>query len=146
MTASQGLVSFASQQYQQALGHFVKAVQTNPAASGASVRLAVAACCFKLEQYDRARVALDKCTALDVSEVCSGYVSKDCIQFAKFDTNYILFFFHMQLTLTNSRRTRTRWCYWRCWSRSLPRRTAPSARRPTLRHTNTGMKTVAVCY
>lgn len=59
-------MSYASQRYDQAVGHFVKAVQTNPGTSGASVRMAVALCCFKLEQYDRARIALEKCLSIDV--------------------------------------------------------------------------------
>jgi len=60
-----GMVSYATQRYEVALGHFTKAVQTNPSASGASVRRAIACCCFKLEQYDRAKAALLKCVALD---------------------------------------------------------------------------------
>ena len=62
-----GLVAYASLRYDVALGHFSKAVQTNPVASGASVRLAVALCCYKLELYDRARAAIEKCIQLDVS-------------------------------------------------------------------------------
>lgn len=53
--------------YEAALGHFAKALQTNPVASGASVRMAVALCFYKLEQYDRARAAIEKCIQLDVS-------------------------------------------------------------------------------
>jgi tetratricopeptide (TPR) repeat protein len=61
------VVSYAAQKYDAALGFLTKAVQTNPEASGAGVRTAVALCCFKLEQYDRARLALEKSLALDVS-------------------------------------------------------------------------------
>ena len=64
----QGLVAYSSQKYQSALDHFIKALQANPVTAGASVRLAIAVCCFKLEQFDRARVAVEKCIALDVSE------------------------------------------------------------------------------
>lgn len=60
-------MAYASLRYDVALGHFSKAVQTNPVASGASVRLAVALCCYKLELYDRARAAIEKCIQLDVS-------------------------------------------------------------------------------
>ena len=63
---TQGLVSYATQRYEMAVSHFAKAVQTNPVASGATVRLAVALCCYKLEQYDRARAAIEKCIQLDV--------------------------------------------------------------------------------
>lgn len=59
-------MSYAALKYDLALSYFVKAVQTNPEASGASVRTAVALCCFKLEQFDRARLALEKSLAVDV--------------------------------------------------------------------------------
>jgi Tfp pilus assembly protein PilF len=62
----QGVVTFAAGKHEQALGYFVKAVQTNPVASGATVRTALALCCFKLEQYDRARLALEKSLSIDV--------------------------------------------------------------------------------
>lgn len=63
----QGLVSYATVRYEAALTHFTRAVSTNPVASGASVRMAVALCFYKLEQYDRARAAIEKCIQLDVS-------------------------------------------------------------------------------
>lgn len=62
------MVSYVAQKYELALSHFVKAVQTNQEASGASVRIALALCCFKLEQYDRARMALEKSLSIDVSK------------------------------------------------------------------------------
>lgn len=62
----QGLVSYATVRYEAALTHFTRAVSTNPVASGASVRMAVALCFYKLEQYDRARAAIEKCIQLDV--------------------------------------------------------------------------------
>ncbi len=61
------MVSYAALKYDTALSYYVKAVQINPEASGATVRTAVALCCFKLEQYERARVALEKSLAIDVS-------------------------------------------------------------------------------
>lgn len=64
-------MSFAALKYDLALGYFVKAVQTNPVASGATVRAAVALCCFKLEQFERARMALEKSLAVDVRHVTS---------------------------------------------------------------------------
>ncbi|KAJ1439799.1 hypothetical protein B484DRAFT_427567, partial [Ochromonadaceae sp. CCMP2298] len=67
--AGMGIVAFANQRYEQALAHLVKAVQANPLASGASVRLAIACCCFKLEQYDRAKLALEKCARIDPANV-----------------------------------------------------------------------------
>lgn len=70
----QGLVSFALQRYDQAMGHFVSAVQTSPNTSGATVRMAVALCCFKLEQFDRARIALEKCLSVDVSKAYATLV------------------------------------------------------------------------
>ncbi len=60
-------MSYAAQRYEAAAGHFTKALETNPAASGSSVRLALALCCYRLEQYDRARAAVEKCLSLDVS-------------------------------------------------------------------------------
>ncbi len=59
-------MSYASQRYEQAEKYFVSAIQTNPTASGATVRLALAMSCYKLEQYDRARVAVEKAISLEV--------------------------------------------------------------------------------
>lgn len=68
----QGIVSYARQKYQMALDQFTKAVECHPSCS-ASVRLAIACCCFRLEQYERARLAIDRALTM---EVChnSGYV------------------------------------------------------------------------
>jgi len=60
-----GIVSYAANKHDAALSYFVKAVQANPLAAGASVRTAIALCCFRLEQYDRARQALEKSIAVD---------------------------------------------------------------------------------
>ena len=67
------MVAYARQRYQVALDHFSKAIMTNPACGG-TVRMAVVCCCFKLEQYDRAKLAVDKALALEVS-VSSFYCS-----------------------------------------------------------------------
>ena len=61
-----GMVSYANQKYEQSLNHFVKAVHVNHCASGHTVRLAIACCCFKLHQYDRAKLALEKSLSIDV--------------------------------------------------------------------------------
>lgn len=63
----QGMLSFHSGNYAQALDFLVKAVQTNAVASGITLRMAIAVCCFKLEQFERAKFALDKCFSIDVS-------------------------------------------------------------------------------
>lgn len=60
-------MSYAANKYDVSLSYFVKAVQANSNAAGASVRTAIALCCFRLEQYDRARQALEKSLAVDVS-------------------------------------------------------------------------------
>lgn len=51
--------------YSSALEYFSKALHQNPQC-GANVRVAIASCTFKLEQYDRTRAALDRALALDV--------------------------------------------------------------------------------
>jgi hypothetical protein len=62
------------------LNKFIEAISSNPACSG-SVRLAVACCCFKLQQYDRAKAAIDKALYLDVS-----------VFFLSFYTNIVFIF------------------------------------------------------
>jgi Flp pilus assembly protein TadD len=65
------LTSAANGNYQQALTHLVKGVQHHPQANiGPSMRLAIAVCCFKLGQYDRARAALEKSISMDVRVLC----------------------------------------------------------------------------
>lgn len=51
---------YINKNYEEALRHFTDAIQKFPecGASG-SVRVAAAACCFKLEQYRRAHDACD---------------------------------------------------------------------------------------
>ena len=61
-----GVVAYARQKYGPALEHFSKAIQAHPGCS-ATVRVAVASCCFKLEQYEKARSAIDKAISLDPS-------------------------------------------------------------------------------
>lgn len=61
-----GVVAYARQKFGPALEHFSKAIQAHPGCS-ATVRVAVASCCFKLEQYEKARSAIDKAISLDPS-------------------------------------------------------------------------------
>ena len=61
----QGMTSFAFNKFQQALDFFSRAVTTHPECD-ASVRTAIAACSFKLQQYDRARIALHRANMMDV--------------------------------------------------------------------------------
>lgn len=58
---------FSNQKYDVALEHFIKAVHINHIASGHGVRFAVACSLYKLQQYDRAKLALEKCLSVDVS-------------------------------------------------------------------------------
>ena len=60
---------FANHKYEVALDHFIRAVHINPQASGHGVRFAVACSLYKLQQYDRAKLALEKCLSIDVSEL-----------------------------------------------------------------------------
>ena len=46
--------------------HFSKALQRHPK-SLSSIRVVIASCCFKLNQFDRARAILEKALACDVS-------------------------------------------------------------------------------
>jgi tetratricopeptide (TPR) repeat protein len=58
-------VAFGRQKYSTALENFCKAVQCHPSC-GAGIRVAIANCCFRLGQYERAKFALDKALSLDV--------------------------------------------------------------------------------
>ena len=58
-------MAFAQQKYSVALDHLLKALQATPSC-GASIRVAIATCCFKLEQYDRALAAVERALSLDV--------------------------------------------------------------------------------
>lgn len=68
-----GVVNYANGKYTIARDHFSKAIQSHPACS-ATVRVALASCCFKLEEYDRAKHVLESAIKLDVScsRVCVG--------------------------------------------------------------------------
>ena len=66
-----GVVAFNRGNLPQALDYLSKAVCTNPSCD-ASLRLAVSVCCFKLEQFDRAKVAADRALSLEVHSLhCS---------------------------------------------------------------------------
>jgi len=58
---------FNNQKYDTAMEYFIKAVHVNHVASGHGVRFAVACSLYKLQQYDRAKLALEKCLNVDVS-------------------------------------------------------------------------------
>lgn len=60
------MANYAQERYQPALDYFTKAIQRHPTC-GASVRVAVTCCCFKLEQYDRARAAVDRAVKMEVT-------------------------------------------------------------------------------
>ena len=64
-TLGMGAVAYAKKKYSVALDFFVKAIQCNPLKCGNNVRVALATCCFKLGQYDRARSAVDRVLSLD---------------------------------------------------------------------------------
>ena len=68
-TLGLGAVAYAKKKYSTALDFFVKAIQCNPLKCGNNVRIALATCCFKLEQYDRARLAVDRVLSLDPCNV-----------------------------------------------------------------------------
>jgi predicted Zn-dependent protease len=68
----QGLVAAAQNQPRVALDFLSKALQAHPDSS-ASVRTAVAALLFKLEQYDRAAAALNKAGSMEVNQVLVIY-------------------------------------------------------------------------
>jgi tetratricopeptide (TPR) repeat protein len=60
-----GMVSFSQSNFQSALDNFSRAISTFPDCH-ASVRTAISCCCFKLQQYDRARLALHRANSIDV--------------------------------------------------------------------------------
>jgi tetratricopeptide (TPR) repeat protein len=62
------MVAFSQNNYQSALDYFSRAVTTHPYCDP-SIRTAIACCCFKLQQYDRARLALHRANTLDPSDV-----------------------------------------------------------------------------
>jgi tetratricopeptide (TPR) repeat protein len=62
----QGIVAYSREKYSLALEQFSKALQKHPK-SPASIRVAIASCCFKLKHFDRARAILEKALASDVS-------------------------------------------------------------------------------
>lgn len=68
-TLGLGAVAYAGKKYTVALDYFVKAIQCNPLKCGNNVRIALATCCFKLEQYDRARLAVDRVLSIDPCNV-----------------------------------------------------------------------------
>ncbi len=55
-TLGLGAVAYGKKKYTTALDFFVKAMNLNPVGCGTNVRIAIAVCCFKLEQYERARL------------------------------------------------------------------------------------------
>jgi tetratricopeptide (TPR) repeat protein len=59
------VVAYSRQKFGVAFEHFTKAIISNPKC-GASVRVAVAACSFRLENYDKAKMALEKALTIDV--------------------------------------------------------------------------------
>ena len=59
-----GMCSYYNSKYQTALEHFAKAIQANPSCHP-SIRVAVASCCFKLGQYDKARAATNIAIDMD---------------------------------------------------------------------------------
>ena len=70
------MVAFAQSKFQIALDNFSRAIVSHPHCS-ATVRTAVATCCYKLQQYDRARLAVQGAAANDVSYciLCNNMLS-----------------------------------------------------------------------
>ena len=64
----QGAVSFGMRQPKAALECFTKAIELNPACS-ASVRIALAVCCFELQQFERSRLAVKRALCLEPNNV-----------------------------------------------------------------------------
>ena len=61
-----GIIAYTREKYSVALEHLSKALQTHPKCSAAaSLRVAIASCCFKLKQFDRARSIIEKALAID---------------------------------------------------------------------------------
>lgn len=71
------MTAFSVNNFQQALDYFLRAVTTHPGCD-ATVRSAIACCCFKLQQYDRARLALDRANNIDVSFECGLLTNGFC--------------------------------------------------------------------
>lgn len=59
-------MAYCKEKYGVAMEHFSKALQRHPK-SLSSIRVVIASCCFKLNQFDRARAILEKALAFDVS-------------------------------------------------------------------------------
>jgi hypothetical protein len=62
------MVAYSQNNFQSALDNFCRAVNTHPDCD-ASVRTAIACCAFKLQQYDRSRLALQRASAIDVQSL-----------------------------------------------------------------------------
>ena len=61
-----GIIAYTREKYSVAMEHLSKALQTHPkCAAASSVRVAIASCCFKLKQFDRARSIIEKALAID---------------------------------------------------------------------------------
>lgn len=63
-----GIVAYARQKWQSALEFFVKALGENQGRT-APVRMAIAACCFKLEMFDKAGSAAKKVLETDATNI-----------------------------------------------------------------------------
>lgn len=63
-----GIVAYSKMKWQSSLESFAKALQENPGC-GSSVRVAISACLFKLELYDKAQAAVDVAFAMDPRNV-----------------------------------------------------------------------------
>ena len=63
-----GTLAYMDGKYQNALEYFTKAIQ-NHHGCDASVRVAVAACCFKLQQYEKSRKATEYAISMDQKNV-----------------------------------------------------------------------------
>lgn len=63
-----GIVCYAKMKWQSSLESFGKALQENPGC-GASVRVAIAACLFKMELYEKAQAAVDAAFSIDPRNV-----------------------------------------------------------------------------
>jgi len=59
------MVAYANSKFSVALEHFSKAVEYYPQCH-ASVRAAIACCCYKLQDYERAKLAVQRGIQLDV--------------------------------------------------------------------------------
>jgi len=63
-----GMVAYANSKFSNALEHFSKAVEYYPDCH-ASVRTAIACCCYKLQEYERAKLTVQRGIKLDPSDV-----------------------------------------------------------------------------